>query len=173
MLTTHRIVRDYEKYIARQLKRGTTRQELNISWLKKNELELKRQVNELRDSIRQNWTTTGQELGKELADSTAAAQEMFTQYVRMAAEREEWWSSQLERERARAGVWEESLQIAAKEGEELEAELKRRGRARGRQRRSMEGSWSFAEAGPASTIKINKKQLVKAVFQDDFSGDEL
>lgn len=61
-----RIVRDYEKYIARQLKRGTTRQELNISWLKKNELELKRQVNELRDSIRQNWTTTGQELGKEI-----------------------------------------------------------------------------------------------------------
>lgn len=61
-----KIVRDYEKYIARQLKRGTTRQELNISWLKKNELELKRQVNELRDSIRQNWTTTGQELGKEI-----------------------------------------------------------------------------------------------------------
>ncbi|KAH7100623.1 Oxysterol-binding protein-domain-containing protein [Auriculariales sp. MPI-PUGE-AT-0066] len=100
----------------------------------------------------------GQELGKELADSSAAAQEMFTQYVRMAAEREEWWISQLERERARAGVWEESLQIAAKEGEELEAELKRRGRARGRQRRSIEGSWNFTEAGPASTIKINKKR---------------
>lgn len=37
-----------------------------MSWLKKNELEIKRHVNELRDSIRSNWTTTGQELGREL-----------------------------------------------------------------------------------------------------------
>jgi choline-phosphate cytidylyltransferase len=59
-------VRDYEKYIARQFKRGTSRQELNVSWLKKNELDLKRHVSEIRDSIRTNWTTTGQELGKEL-----------------------------------------------------------------------------------------------------------
>lgn len=62
----YRIVRDYEKYIARQFKRGTSRQELNVSWLKKNELDLKRHVTELRESIRNNWTTTGQELSKEL-----------------------------------------------------------------------------------------------------------
>jgi len=61
-----KIVRDYEQYISRQLRRGTSRQELNISWLKKNELDMKRHVAELRDSIRTNWTTTGQELGKEL-----------------------------------------------------------------------------------------------------------
>jgi len=61
-----KIVRDYEKYIARQFKRGTSRQELNVSWLKKNELDLKRHVTEIRDAIRTNWTTTGQELGKEL-----------------------------------------------------------------------------------------------------------
>lgn len=59
-------MRDYEAYIARQLKRGTSRQELNISWIKKNELDIKRHVAELRDSIKTNWTTTGQELGKEL-----------------------------------------------------------------------------------------------------------
>ena len=61
-----RIVRDYEQYIARQFKRGTSRQELNVSWLKKNELDLKRHVNEIRDSIKNNWTTTGTELTKEL-----------------------------------------------------------------------------------------------------------
>jgi choline-phosphate cytidylyltransferase len=61
-----KIVRDYEKYIARQFKRGTSRQELNVSWLKKNELDLKRHVSEMRDAIRSNWSTTGQELGKEL-----------------------------------------------------------------------------------------------------------
>ncbi|MCJ1470120.1 hypothetical protein MMC07_008765 [Pseudocyphellaria aurata] len=61
-----KIVRDYEQYITRQFKRGTSRQELNVSWLKKNELDLKRHVQELRDSIRTNWSTTGQELSKEL-----------------------------------------------------------------------------------------------------------
>jgi len=61
-----RIVRDYEKYIARQFKRGASRQELNVSWLKKNELELRRHVTELRNSVRNNWSTTGQELSKEL-----------------------------------------------------------------------------------------------------------
>ncbi|KAK2805999.1 hypothetical protein FQN50_006014 [Emmonsiellopsis sp. PD_5] len=64
-IITH-IVRDYEKYITRQLKRGTSRQELNVSWLKKNELEIKRHVAELRDSIKTNWSSTGQEIGKEL-----------------------------------------------------------------------------------------------------------
>ena len=37
-----------------------------MSWLKKNELDLKRHVNEFRDSIRQNWSTTGQELSREI-----------------------------------------------------------------------------------------------------------
>ncbi|RKF60337.1 putative choline-phosphate cytidylyltransferase [Erysiphe neolycopersici] len=61
-----KIVRDYDRYITRQFKRGTSRQELNVSWLKKNELDLKRHVSEMRDAIRSNWSTTGQELGKEL-----------------------------------------------------------------------------------------------------------
>lgn len=66
MLPDYRVVRDYDKYIARQFKRGASRQELNVSWLKKNELEIKRHVAELRDTIRSNWSTTGQELSKEL-----------------------------------------------------------------------------------------------------------
>ncbi|KAK1094269.1 choline-phosphate cytidylyltransferase [Friedmanniomyces endolithicus] len=66
-----KIVRDYEQYVSRQLKRGTKRQELNISWLKKNELDIKRNVAELRDTIRQNWTTTGQERDGKGADFMA------------------------------------------------------------------------------------------------------
>ncbi|KAL1639621.1 choline-phosphate cytidylyltransferase [Diplodia intermedia] len=61
-----KIVRDYDQYIQRQFKRGASRQELNVSWLKKNELDIKRNMTELRDNIKSNWTTTGQELGKEL-----------------------------------------------------------------------------------------------------------
>jgi len=60
-----KIVRDYDAYIDRQLKRGASRKELNVSWLKKNELEIKRNMAELRDSIKANWTTTGQELTKD------------------------------------------------------------------------------------------------------------
>jgi choline-phosphate cytidylyltransferase len=61
-----KIVRDYEKYISRQFKRGTTRQELNVSWLKKNEMDIKRHVTELRDSIKTNWTAAGGEVGRDL-----------------------------------------------------------------------------------------------------------
>jgi choline-phosphate cytidylyltransferase len=61
-----KIVKDYDKYISRQLKRGTTRQELNVSWLKKNELDIKQAMAELGESIKTNWSTTGQEIGREL-----------------------------------------------------------------------------------------------------------
>jgi choline-phosphate cytidylyltransferase len=60
-----RIVRDYEKYISRQLSRGASRQELNLSWLKKNEMDIKRHVAELRETIKNNWSTTGRELRDE------------------------------------------------------------------------------------------------------------
>ena len=60
-----RIVRDYDQYIDRQLKRGASRKELNVSWLKKNELDIKRSMVEFRDSIKANWSTTGQELSKD------------------------------------------------------------------------------------------------------------
>jgi choline-phosphate cytidylyltransferase len=36
-----------------------------VSWLKKNELDLKRNMVEFRDSIKANWATTGQELTKD------------------------------------------------------------------------------------------------------------
>ena len=47
------------------MKRGASRQELNLSWLKKNELDLKRHVLELRETIKNNWSTTGRELRDE------------------------------------------------------------------------------------------------------------
>lgn len=59
-------MRDYDKYITRQLKRGTSRQELNVSWLKKNELDIKRTMGELRENIKNNWSAAGQEIGREL-----------------------------------------------------------------------------------------------------------
>jgi len=114
----------------------------------------------------------GAELSKELTESIGAASQMFASYARMTKEREEWYSGQLDRERTRAGVWEESLQIAAREGEELEAELKRRGR-NSRRRRSLEGSWASAELGPGagSTIKMPKKRPeMPAVTEASYDG---
>ena len=61
-----KIVRDYEKYIARQLKRGTSRQELNVSWLKKNEIDLRRHVTEIRENVKDHWTSAGGEVGRDL-----------------------------------------------------------------------------------------------------------
>lgn len=43
-----KIIRDYDKYLMRNFARGATRKELNVSWLKKNELEFKKHINDFR-----------------------------------------------------------------------------------------------------------------------------
>lgn len=45
-----KIIRDYDKYLMRNFARGATRQELNVSWLKKNELEMKKHINDFKSS---------------------------------------------------------------------------------------------------------------------------
>ncbi|BFZ61719.1 choline-phosphate cytidylyltransferase [Saitoella coloradoensis] len=57
-----RIVRDYDQYVLRNLSRGIDRRELNVSLFKKNELELKKNISELREVIRNNWQTTSQDV---------------------------------------------------------------------------------------------------------------
>ncbi|GAV51060.1 hypothetical protein ZYGR_0AD02430 [Zygosaccharomyces rouxii] len=49
-----RIIKDYDKYLVRNFARGATRQELNVSWLKKNELDFKKHVNEFRAYFKKN-----------------------------------------------------------------------------------------------------------------------
>lgn len=71
------------------------------------------------------------ELKNALKDSFSMVQGMFNEYAQMAREREEWWKKQLQRERARQGLWEESLATVVKEGEMLEKELRMRSRKRG------------------------------------------
>lgn len=77
------------------------------------------------------------EIRAALEDSTKAAIRMVGEYVRMVAEREEWWKEKVARERARGALWEESLQTVVKEGAALEEELRSRARTR---RRSSRGS---------------------------------
>lgn len=43
-----KIIKDYDKYLMRNFARGATRTELNVSWLKKNELDFKKHVNDFR-----------------------------------------------------------------------------------------------------------------------------
>jgi hypothetical protein len=71
------------------------------------------------------------ELKTALQESFAMVQKMLNEYTQMAREREEWWVKQLEREREKQCVWEESLATVVKEGEVLERELRTRGRRRG------------------------------------------
>lgn len=49
-----KIIKDYDKYLVRNFARGATRQELNVSWLKKNELDFKKHVNEFRAYFKKN-----------------------------------------------------------------------------------------------------------------------
>jgi hypothetical protein len=70
-----------------------------------------------------------------LKATISQAQSMFTEYNRMAQERETWFKAKLARERERAGIWEESLHKVVKEGEELEEELKKTIKQNKQQRR--------------------------------------
>jgi hypothetical protein len=72
-----------------------------------------------------------QELRAALKESFTIVQTMIDEYIQMAKDREEWWKSQLQRERERQTVWEESLQTVVREGEVLERELRMRSRKRG------------------------------------------
>ncbi|CAB4254903.1 similar to Saccharomyces cerevisiae YGR202C PCT1 Cholinephosphate cytidylyltransferase [Maudiozyma barnettii] len=49
-----KIIRDYDKYLLRNFARGATRQELNVSWLKKNELEFKKHIKDFREYFKKN-----------------------------------------------------------------------------------------------------------------------
>ncbi|ODV59649.1 choline-phosphate cytidylyltransferase ASCRUDRAFT_37303, partial [Ascoidea rubescens DSM 1968] len=49
-----KIIRDYDKYLMRNFARGATREELNVSWLKKNELEFKKHINDFKSYIKKS-----------------------------------------------------------------------------------------------------------------------
>lgn len=51
-----KIIRDYDKYLMRNFARGATRKELNVSWLKKNELDIKKHMNDFRSYWMRNKT---------------------------------------------------------------------------------------------------------------------
>ena len=76
-------------------------------------------------------TSRSQELQEALKESFSTVQAMINEYLQMTKEREEWWRIQLQRERERQTIWEESLQTVVREGEALERELRARSRKRG------------------------------------------
>lgn len=61
-----KIIRDYDKYLMRNFARGASRQELNVSWLKKNELDLKRHVKEFRESFKTRYENASKDLYTEI-----------------------------------------------------------------------------------------------------------
>lgn len=51
-----KVIRDYDKYLMRNFARGATRKELNVLWLKKNELEFKKHISDFRTYWARNKT---------------------------------------------------------------------------------------------------------------------
>ncbi|KAJ2162691.1 choline-phosphate cytidylyltransferase [Coemansia sp. RSA 552] len=69
-----RIVRDYDKYLRRNLERGMSPKELNISFLKEQELNLQKHVSGIREQIKKNIQGTREDLVGELEDLKAELQ---------------------------------------------------------------------------------------------------
>lgn len=66
-----RIVRDYDKYLRRNLERGMSPKELNISFLKEQELNIQKHVSGIREQIKKNIQGTREDLIGELEDLKA------------------------------------------------------------------------------------------------------
>lgn len=61
-----RIVKNYDQYVIRNLSRGVNRRDLNVSLLKKHELDFRRHAQELREAIRANWSNTSRDIKDDL-----------------------------------------------------------------------------------------------------------
>ena len=79
-----------------------------------------------------------------LLDSLQTTQTLLSEYTSMSQSRDGWYARQLRKERARQDVWEESLRVVVKEGENLEQELRKRSRNK--------GSRVFTAGSPAGAI---------------------
>lgn len=82
-----RIVKDYDKYLRRNLERGISPKELNISFLKSQELRVIDEVQQIRDSVKRNWTGTREEVGGDLREWT---EEMQRSWKVWETRGEEW-----------------------------------------------------------------------------------
>ncbi|KAL1924100.1 uncharacterized protein VTP21DRAFT_7135 [Calcarisporiella thermophila] len=73
-----RIVRDYDLYVRRNLERGMSPKELNVSFLKEQEIKARKSLLDIRKNIQQNWTDTHSELGQELSHLKNDMRELIT-----------------------------------------------------------------------------------------------
>ena len=90
-----------------------------------------------------------------MADSLHNVQSLLSEYVQMVREREEWYHEQLELERERQNVWEESLQAVVKEGEFLEREL--RSKARRHSRLADSSFFTASEMGSSAISTLRNR----------------
>jgi len=65
------------------------------------------------------------------SDSLTSLNSLVQEYIKMVSEREKWFRRRLGEEQGRQRLWEESLKVVVKEGEDLERELRVRSRRRG------------------------------------------
>ncbi|KAF8724406.1 hypothetical protein AX14_008859 [Amanita brunnescens Koide BX004] len=66
-----------------------------------------------------------------LSESLSSLNLLVQEYINMVSERENWFRRRLGEEQNRQRVWEESLKVVVKEGEDLEKELRARSRKKG------------------------------------------
>ena len=86
-------------------------------------------TNQLVESVLASGSSGVTQTHQALTESLQTIQSLFSTFLDMTRERDEWYSRQLKSERKRQRVWEESLAVVVREGEGLEKELrKRRGR---------------------------------------------
>jgi len=89
-----RIVRDYDQFVRRNLQRGISPRELNLSLLRQGEFKvqqirgrLKERLEEEEQNVKRNWEESGQELAAMLQQWEGRSQELIRNFARLFSRR--------------------------------------------------------------------------------------
>lgn len=107
-MITH-IVRDYDQYVRRNLKRGATPTELNLSLLKQGEIKMEqftgkiqKRLREEERNVKNNWESSRDELKEMLEQWEAKSQELIKDFSSLFDFRKIW--TQLRKKRSQADL---------------------------------------------------------------------
>jgi choline-phosphate cytidylyltransferase len=113
-----RIVKDYNQYVMRNLARGYTRKDLNLSYVKEKQLQVGMGITKLRQKVKEQQDRVGQKL------NTVATGAELTEWVENA---DRWVSGFLEKFEEGCHVMESAIKMQLKKGLIMQqAQLKKR-----------------------------------------------
>jgi choline-phosphate cytidylyltransferase len=145
-----RIVKDYNEYVMRNLTRGYTRKDLNVSYVKEKQLQVGMGINKLRQKVKEQQERVGQKL------NTVASVADLNEWVENA---DRWVSGFLEKFEEGCHVMESAIKLQIQKGLLLQqSQLKQR------TDKFLTNGMKSGKEGNTLTKRSTKGHSVSAIF---------